>query len=29
VRVALEGVVYLSSNARVALRRAGPDEEAH
>jgi len=29
VRVALEGGVYLSSNARVALRRAGPDEEAH
>jgi len=29
VRVALEGGVYLSSNARVALRRAGPDEKAH
>ena len=29
VRVALEGGVYLSSNARVALGKAGPDEEAH
>jgi len=29
VRLALEGGVYLSSNARVALRRAGPDEEPH
>ena len=27
VRVALEGGVYLSSNARVALRRTGPDEQ--
>ena len=27
VRVALEGGVYLSSNARVALRRTGSDEQ--